>query len=116
MYTHTCAWKHYGVRPPCNDANPQRTKGQYCAYDEVHGDYVYTPAWVDKLARKLADPEEYEKVVGRPPVPKREPAEAASQGILDLHHELAASTHRRRQQALPGPDRGHRRGDRRAGV
>jgi hypothetical protein len=108
MFTHTSAWKHYGVRPPCDDAHPQRTTAQYCVWDEVHRDYVYTPAWVDKLVRDLADPEEYERVVGRPPIPKREPVEVKPRGILALHHESAASTHSRGQEALPAPGRGHR--------
>jgi hypothetical protein len=67
IHTHTCAWKHYAVRPPRGDPRPERTRPEYCVYDEVHKDYVYTRAWVDKLARDLADPQEYERVVGRPP-------------------------------------------------
>jgi hypothetical protein len=39
-------------------------------YDQTHEDYVYTKAWVDKLARDLADPAEFETVVGHPPSPK----------------------------------------------
>jgi hypothetical protein len=38
-------------------------------YDTTHEDYVYTKAWVEKLARDLADPAEYERIVGRPPRP-----------------------------------------------
>jgi hypothetical protein len=68
--THTRAWKHFGVRPPYGDTHPERTKGQYCVYDEVHHDYVYTPAWVDKLARDLADQRRFESVVGWKPAPK----------------------------------------------
>jgi hypothetical protein len=67
MATHIRAWKYYSVRPAQGDPHPERTRTEYCVYDEVHRDYVYTRAWVDKLRRDLADPEEYERVVGRQP-------------------------------------------------
>jgi hypothetical protein len=65
--THTKAWKHYSVRPPFGDANPERTRSEYCVRDETHEDYVYTRAWVEKLATQLADPAEYERVTGHAP-------------------------------------------------
>ncbi|MFQ5992495.1 MAG: hypothetical protein ACE5NA_08675, partial [Nitrospiraceae bacterium] len=67
MTTHTCAWKHYKVRPPGGDFHPKRTRSEYCVYDEVHEDYVYARAWIEKLVRELSDAQEFEKVVGRPP-------------------------------------------------
>lgn len=67
MSTHTRAWKYYGVRPHGTDPRPEQTRSEYCAYDEVHEDYVYTHAWIEKLARDLADPQEFERVTGRPP-------------------------------------------------
>ena len=67
---HTRAWRHYGVRPATDDAHPERTRPEYCVYDETHEDYVYTKAWVEKLARDLADPAEYERVTGHAPHPK----------------------------------------------
>lgn len=66
-HVHTRAWKHYQVRPPCGGSHPERTRPEYCVYDQTHGDYVYTKAWIEKLARDLADPAEYERVVGHPP-------------------------------------------------
>ena len=33
--------------------------------DEIHEDYVYTRAWVEKLARELGNQAEYEHVTGR---------------------------------------------------
>lgn len=65
--THTKAWKHYGVRPASGDPNPERTRSEYCVRDETHEDYVYTKAWVEKLAAQLSDPAEYERVTGRIP-------------------------------------------------
>lgn len=67
FHAHTRAWHYYGVRPPIGDQHPERTIPEYCVYDGPHQDYLYTPAWVDKLARDLADAAEYERVVGRPP-------------------------------------------------
>ena len=57
IHTHTCAWRHYGVRPGSNDEHPEHTKPEFCIYDEVHEDYVYTKAWLELLARELAKPE-----------------------------------------------------------
>jgi len=65
LHVHTRAWKYYKVRPPQGDDHPERTRPEYCIYDETHEDYVYTKAWVNKLLKDLADPEEYERVVGR---------------------------------------------------
>lgn len=70
-HVHLCAWRHYKVRPPGGDEHPQHTRPEYCVYDQTHEDYIYTKAWVDKLARDLADPEEYARVVGHPPLPGR---------------------------------------------
>lgn len=67
---HTQAWRHYGVRPPHRDAHPERTRPEYCIYDETHEDYVYTKAWIEKLVRDLADPAEYQRVTGRIPQPR----------------------------------------------
>ncbi len=71
LHVHTCAWRHYQVRPAKGDAHPERTRSEYCVYDTTHEDYVYTRAWVEKLARELANPAAYERVVGRPPRPAR---------------------------------------------
>jgi hypothetical protein len=67
---HTQAWRHYGVRPPRGDQHPERTRPEYCVYDETHEDYVYTKAWVEKLVRDLGDPAEYQRVTGRAPQPR----------------------------------------------
>jgi len=67
MATHTDAWKHFKVRPPSKDPHPKHTRPEYCIYDGVHGDYVYTQAWVEKLVRELSTESGYENVVGRKP-------------------------------------------------
>lgn len=67
MHHHTRAWQHFGVRPSAESATPAKTSAQFCVFDEPHGDYLYTPAWVDLLVRELADPGTYETIVGQPP-------------------------------------------------
>jgi hypothetical protein len=64
---HTPAWKHFGVRPDSDAVDRSKTDERYCIYDKVHGDYVYTMAWIEKLARHLADERGFSEVVGKPP-------------------------------------------------
>jgi hypothetical protein len=51
----------------------QRTQrgltARYCVWDEAHGDYVYTDAWIRKLATELADRGKFLEVIGHDPVP-----------------------------------------------
>jgi hypothetical protein len=53
MTSHTEAWKKHKVRPSAGDAHPERTRSEYCVYDEAHEDYLYTNAWVEMLAGDL---------------------------------------------------------------
>lgn len=69
MHTHTCAWRHFQVRPTSDSRKPQRTRSEYCVFDNVHEDYVYTKAWVDMLAKELSTPEGYNKIVGWNAIP-----------------------------------------------
>lgn len=69
LAVHTECWRYFKVRPAPGDAHPERTLQQYCIYDRAHNDYLYTRAWVEKLARELRDPDEFESIVGRPPQP-----------------------------------------------
>lgn len=43
----------FGVRPDKDDQDPFDTNPEYCHYDELHDDYVYYDAWVDKLVQVL---------------------------------------------------------------
>lgn len=67
LQVHTRAWRYYKVRPQKGDLHPEHTRPEYCVYDQTHEDYVYTKAWIDKLARDLNDPDEYARVMGRSP-------------------------------------------------
>lgn len=61
IHHHTLAWKMYGVRK--SGENPEGCKTEYCQFDQVHSDYIYTQEWVDFLVRKLSDKAEYEHLL-----------------------------------------------------
>jgi hypothetical protein len=68
MSHHTRAWHHYKVRRALKKGQKAPSDGcnaQYCIPDSVHNDYVYTPAWVEFLVRKLADEKEYLTLTSR---------------------------------------------------
>lgn len=70
MANHTDAWRYFGVRPRLRDPHPERTRSEYCIYDEVHEDYVYTIAWVEMLAREFSNAGRFEEISGRKQRPK----------------------------------------------
>jgi hypothetical protein len=57
--THTRCWKYYNTRPCTGAKRPEQTIQQYCAYDDAHGDYLYTTAWVKFLIEKMGIEAEY---------------------------------------------------------
>jgi hypothetical protein len=71
--THVRAWKYYDVRPSSFNANPEKTKAQYCVYDELGHMYGYTDAWIDLLAEALSNPEKYKEITGKDPVSLKPP-------------------------------------------
>jgi len=68
MATHTDAWRYFKVRPHYGSDKPERTCSRYCVYDSAHRDYLYTRAWIDKLARELSDADAYRAITKRDPV------------------------------------------------
>ena len=60
---HQRCWKYYKARPLTGAADPAATEPKWCAYDPVHKDYVYTPAWVAFLTDKMKDDNEYGAVM-----------------------------------------------------
>ncbi|WP_370940466.1 DUF3644 domain-containing protein [Amycolatopsis sp. cg13] len=63
----TTAWKKLGVRPLVGDPHPERTIESYCLYDEPHGDYGYTEAYIAKLARECATEAGFRALLGTVP-------------------------------------------------
>jgi hypothetical protein len=78
--THVRAWKYYGVRPPSRSTNPEKTKAQYCVYDDLGHMYGYTDAWIDLLAEALSNPEKYREITGKDAVPLK-PSPAAQAAV-----------------------------------
>ncbi len=70
MSHHTAVWKHYNVRPAHGASKPECTKSLYRIYDGVHGDYVYTEAWVDELTADFSDKKTLRRIVGHAPLPR----------------------------------------------
>ena len=67
MAVHTRAWRHFVVRPKSGDPAPEKTDPRYCVYDDVHEDYLYTDAWVSKLAGDLSDAATFQQITGQAP-------------------------------------------------
>ena len=67
MHHHTQAWKHFKVRPEHGDPKPERTLPNYCIYDFAHRDYLYTDAWVEKLAKELLNDSKFKEITGLAP-------------------------------------------------
>jgi hypothetical protein len=66
------AWKKLDCRPAHGSATPERTDERYCIYDEPHKDYLFTKAFVDKVARELSTAEKFEEFTGIPALPKQD--------------------------------------------
>lgn len=64
------SWKALKCRPEHGAKHPERTDEKYCLYDEPHRDYVYTQAFVDKLAREASTAKRFRKLTGFDPVTK----------------------------------------------
>jgi hypothetical protein len=72
------AWKAEQLRPEPGSPHPERTKEQYCRYDEPHRDYTYSPAYVDHLVRHLGTAEGFRDLLGMMPAPLQTGHAAAS--------------------------------------
>lgn len=64
LHEHTCAWRHFEVRPPSKARKPGETRSEYCVYDRAHRDYLYTSSWVTRLVREFGAPEGRTAIVG----------------------------------------------------
>lgn len=71
LNTHSDCWRYFEVRPPKGDSKPDACKPEYCVYDEPHGDYLYTEAWVRKLTTALSNNDTFTEITGRKPKSKK---------------------------------------------
>jgi Protein of unknown function (DUF3644) len=60
-------WKTLGVRPDGKSKTPDKTQTHYCIYVQAMSQYVYTPAYVQKLVSLLSTEDGYEATVGSKP-------------------------------------------------
>ena len=68
MSFHTRLWKHFQLHPVRWVApNGGETMSEWCIPDEPTRQYVYTPAWVDKIVKEVGTPEQFEAFFGVPP-------------------------------------------------
>ena len=58
---------HFKARPPRGAPDASLCNPQFCSFDVVHKDYVYTQQWVDFLVEKLSDPATYAVILPNPP-------------------------------------------------
>jgi hypothetical protein len=61
IHQHTNAWKYFDVRKKGYQASGCKT--QYCQFDPVHEDYIYTQEWIDFLVDILLDDKIYDAIV-----------------------------------------------------
>lgn len=66
------AYKAEDIRPAAKSKTPHRTKEDFCTYDEPHGDYVYSPAYADRLVAKLSSEKGFKQLTGKKPKPKQD--------------------------------------------
>ena len=68
LYSHfPPMWRALDARPPRGSDHPERTREDYCIYDSSHRDYLYTPAFVDKVVSMLDTEAKWRKVFGHDP-------------------------------------------------
>jgi hypothetical protein len=68
MGLHTRLWKHFKLHPARWVApDGGETVSEHCIPDEPTRQYVYTPAWVDKIVKEIGTPERFEAFFGSPP-------------------------------------------------
>ena len=68
MGVHTRLWKHFRLHPARWVApDGGETVSEFCIPDEPTRQYVFTPAWVDKIVKEIGAPEKFEAFFGCPP-------------------------------------------------
>jgi hypothetical protein len=68
MGLHTRLWKHFKLHPERWVApDGGETVSEFCIPDEPTRQYVYTPAWIDKIVKEIGTIEKFEAFFGTPP-------------------------------------------------
>ncbi len=64
------AWKALDARPSARSIHPEHTREEWCLYDRVHRDYVYTADFVAKVVRECGTDSGFQGLLGMRPVRK----------------------------------------------
>lgn len=56
---HQRAWKMFKARPKTGVGDPAATDKRYCAYHAPYKSYTYSQAWVDFLADRVVDDQDW---------------------------------------------------------
>jgi hypothetical protein len=68
MALHTRLWKHFKLHPAgWVPPDGGETVSEFCIPDEPTRQYVFTPAWTDKIIKEIGTPEKFEAFFGFPP-------------------------------------------------
>jgi hypothetical protein len=89
MGLHTRLWKHFKLRPsgwPTPAGG--ETVTEYCIPDEPTRQYVYIPAWVDKIVEEIGTPEKFESFFGFQPRKSRVTPIGAPSSSQEQVHQL----------------------------
>jgi hypothetical protein len=86
LYEHTTAYKHQKIRPESGCDHPERTVDQYCRYDEVNSNYVYTRAWAERLIEHCQTAAGFTEFVGVAPKPKPQKL------VGEMNYDLVSGT------------------------
>lgn len=60
-------WQKLRVRPAGNSKTPEKTQAHYCIWVDAMSQYVYTPAYIQKLVELLSTEQGYKDTVGTAP-------------------------------------------------
>lgn len=52
-------WKEWNVRPESGAKVKNKTDSRYCVYSPPHGNYVYRPAFIDRIIREVGTVEKF---------------------------------------------------------
>jgi hypothetical protein len=63
-------WKRWGVRPETGAKVKSKTDSRYCVYSAPHQNYVYRPAFVERIIREVGTADKFDAVFGKLPQPK----------------------------------------------
>ena len=61
-HNHTQAWRKFDVRPRKGVVQPENTNKDFCIYHQAHGDFTYSPKWVDFIVSFIETDDNYEEL------------------------------------------------------